>query len=199
VAYAPDGQSVACGSGFSEEIHTFFVADGAPLAVYDTETGWGPSPSLPMRYSPDGRLAYGRSDPTVVMADCPGEIRSYGAGCAGSGGLVPSLQGSGCAARGSLLELRIAQALGGAPALLAFGTAKASTPLLGCEVLVAPLPPLGVPLALSGLGAGAGSAALPLLLGPATPRVTVTVQALVLDPGGPFGISASQGLQLDIE
>jgi hypothetical protein len=135
----------------------------------------------------------------VVFADSPGAIASYGAGCAGSGGFVPELRGIGSAARGRLLELRIAQALGGAPALLAFGTEQGNATLLACAVLVAPLPPLGLPLALSGQGAGTGAASLSLVIGPTTLPLTVTAQALVLDPGGPLGISASQGLQLDIQ
>lgn len=199
VAFAPDGLSVACGSGYSEQIRRFWVADGSLLAVFDRETGWGPFPNLPLAYAADGHLAYGRSDPTVVLAKCPGRVDTYGAGCAGSGGAVPALGATGCATTGSLLTITAGDALGGAPAILLFGAGAGAQPLLGCTLLVLPVLPVTLPVALSGSGAGNGGFDLPLLLGPGFPALAFTTQLFVLDAGGPAGLSASNGLALAIE
>ncbi len=69
VAFARDGQSVLTGSGYSFQIRRWRVTDGALLADYDQETGWGDFPSLPIAFSPDGALfGYGRADATVAVA-----------------------------------------------------------------------------------------------------------------------------------
>jgi hypothetical protein len=199
VAFAPDGVSVVCGSGYSEEIRRFYVADGSLLAVFNRETGWGPFPNLPLAYAADGHLAYGRSDPTVVLANCPGQVDTYGVGCAGSGGAVPALAATGCATTGSLLTITADQALGGAPAILLFGAGPAAQPLLGCTLLVTPVLPVTLPIALSGSGPGTGGFDLPLLLGPGFPAIAFTTQMFVLDAAGPAGLSASNGLFLSIQ
>jgi WD40 repeat protein len=69
VAFSPDGTMLASASGYTFDIKFWHVPDGALLATYDRETGWGQYPILPLAFSPDGsRFGYGRSDATVVMA-----------------------------------------------------------------------------------------------------------------------------------
>ncbi len=199
VALSPDGRFAACGSGYSRSVRTFAVADGTPLKRWDEEAGWGPFPSLPMVYAADARLAYGRADATVVMSACPGAIEAYGAGCAGAGGFVPVLAITGCATPGGALELTIAQGAGGGLAVLALGHGQADIPLLGCTLLVAPPLTTPVVLPLAGVGPGAGTAQLSAPLSPATPPLVVALQAGILDPGAPSGLSATNGVLVTVE
>ena len=69
VAFAPNGATLASGSGFSHVIQLWDPATGVLRAEFDSETGAGPFPSLPLAYSPDSsQLGYGRGDATVVLA-----------------------------------------------------------------------------------------------------------------------------------
>lgn len=199
VAFSPDGRTVACGSGYSRTIRTFAVEDGKALKTWDKETGWGPFPQLPLVYAADGRLAYGRTDATVVMSECPGGFEPYGAGCAGAGGFVPTLGAGGCATVGGTVTFEVSDASGGALAFLVVGTSQASLPIFGCTLLVAPLliPPIALPL--SGVGPGSGGAELSVPLSSGMPAVALALQAGILDPGAPSGWSATNGVLMTIE
>jgi WD40 repeat protein len=72
VAFAPDGSLLASGSGYTHLIQMWNPTTGALLATYDQETGWGPSPQLPLAFAPSSTLfGYGRGDATVVVARTP--------------------------------------------------------------------------------------------------------------------------------
>jgi WD40 repeat protein len=74
VAFAPDGATLASGSGFSRTVQLWdFTTTPATLRVtYDQETGWGSFVHLPIAFAPSSTLfGYGRSDATVVMARNP--------------------------------------------------------------------------------------------------------------------------------
>ena len=131
---------------------------------------------------------------------CWGTAASYGAGLAGSGGLVPTLGASGCPDVGATVLVQLGQGLGGAPALLLVGNAPASQPKWGGTLLAAPT--LVVPLVLSGPSGtpGAGGATLAgtepadaALIGAAA-----WWQALVADGAAPAGLALSPGLALVI-
>ncbi|HUC43405.1 MAG TPA: WD40 repeat domain-containing protein [Candidatus Sulfotelmatobacter sp.] len=69
VAWGRDGQTVVSSSGYDYDIKVWRPSDGALLAAYDSETGWGQRPKLPVALSIDGsRLGYGRNDATVEMS-----------------------------------------------------------------------------------------------------------------------------------
>jgi WD40 repeat protein len=72
VAFAPDGKTLVSTSGYTHEIRFWDVATGALLKFYDSETGWGIFPTLPIKFQPQGNLfGYGRIDATVVTAVNP--------------------------------------------------------------------------------------------------------------------------------
>jgi WD40 repeat protein len=69
VAFAPTGTTLATSSGFTHVIRLWDAATGTLLRTYDRETGWGPTPRLPVAFAPDGTaLAWGRGDATVALA-----------------------------------------------------------------------------------------------------------------------------------
>ena len=72
VAFAPNGSLLASGSGFTHLIQLWNPTTGALVTSYDRETGWGPSPQLPLAFAPSSAVfGYGRGDATVVLARTP--------------------------------------------------------------------------------------------------------------------------------
>lgn len=126
---------------------------------------------------------------------------AYGAGCPGSGGFVPRLGLSGCTTPGGSVTLEVEHGLGGAPALLLFGTGQAMLPMGGtCQLLAAPLLPASLALSLSGAGPGAGTLKLTAPLAESlTIPVTFTAQLLVADPGAGPGFTASNGIKITLD
>lgn len=135
-----------------------------------------------------------------VAASCFGSAVAHGAGCAGTGGVVPKLELLGCPTPGGVGQLVISGGVGGGSALLFFGVAPASLPMAGgCQLLVAPLLPLLLNVPLSGSGAGAGQAILPFSIAPGAPTGQIGMQAFVVDPGGAAGFANSNGLMVTVQ
>jgi hypothetical protein len=136
---------------------------------------------------------------SATYFNIPFGLQPYGAGKAGSGGWHPALAGDGSAVIGTMFELRVSQAYGGASAALLLGGIKTALPLLGGTILVGP-PLIAPPLVLSGLPAvpGAGALSLPLMLPDDEAFVggALYFQVLVLDPGATGGVSMSNGVEL---
>lgn len=133
-------------------------------------------------------------------ASCLGAAISHGAGCAGTGGVVPLLELLGCPSPGGVGQLTLSGGVGGGSALLFFGLAPAALPMGGgCQLLVAPLLPLILNVPLSGSGAGAGQTTLPFSIAPGSPTGQIGVQAFVVDPGGQAGFSNSNGLMVSVQ
>lgn len=133
---------------------------------------------------------------------CGGGVTSYGSGCAGTGGIVPGLDATSsppCPDPGATIGLSIHQGLGGATAVLVFGLNQAAIPAGGgCTLNLSPLVGPALTLPLGGVGPGAGSVALNGVLPPSAAGVTLTMQAIVLDPGSPIGASATNGVELAV-
>lgn len=148
----------------------------------------------------DGAVDSGLGVVTVDVAtpDCQGTITPYGFGCPGTTDDLPQLDVTGCPAPGELLELSISKGFGGQPALLVLGTSQGNTMMAGgCVLRVAPLLPLQIPLTLGGVGPGEGGVAFPAVVPAEVSGVTVTLQALLGDPGGVGGgYTTTNGVEL---
>lgn len=147
-------------------------------------------------------LAVAGRDKSFVLSTACGEITSYGAGCAGSGGFTPTLSmtGGACPVVGESVTVRIEKGLGGVSAFLFFGTQQASIPMgLGCSLNVWPLfPVLLGPLPLTPIGAGKGSIALTGDAPPAAAGIAITMQAFVDDYFTPIGFSNTNAIRLHL-
>lgn len=136
------------------------------------------------------------SGSAMVVSGCDSQATPYGVGCAGSGGFIPQLGLRGCPSTGNAVTLEITGGLGGATALVLFGTSMGSTAMGGgCTLLVSPVLPLVGVLPLSAAGPGGGAIAVDAVIptGVATPA-TLTMQVIVVDAGVPAGHANSNGL-----
>lgn len=132
---------------------------------------------------------------------CTGRFESYGAGVAGSGGVVPELRARFSPCPGEAIALEWRGFLGGAPAILAIGLQAAAVPAFGGALLVDLSPPgLILPLTLPGNGPGDGALALAFTLdpNPATTGLSIHFQTLAADPGAAAAVSLSNGLRMTI-
>jgi hypothetical protein len=130
-------------------------------------------------------------------------VTSYGMGCAGTGGFVPSLSLTGSLTAGSAATISLTQGLGGAMALILFGgpVVEPIKPLSNCDctLYVRPLP-FGLPLVLGGAGAGAGNGSVTIVVHvPASAAgMMIGLQAFVIDPHAPCGFANSNALLVTI-
>lgn len=127
--------------------------------------------------------------------------QTYGAGCPGSGGFTPELGLTNCPVAGAGISINISKALGGANAVLFFGTMQSALPMGGgCFLNVQPLLPLTIPLTLGGFGAGNGATSVVGVVPAIASGLTLTAQVFVADPGGGFaGFTASGGLEMPFQ
>lgn len=129
-----------------------------------------------------------------------GESPTYGQGCAGAGGYIPSLRLYGCLTPGATTTLEVADALGGSMATLFIGASSANIPMgLGCRLLVQPIFPVSISFPLGGTGAGSGSTSIAIGLPTNMPQASLAVQAFVLDAASPLGFSNSNGVAVVIQ
>ena len=159
---------------------------GAPRFVDDPapDVGVGPAPVVDMGAYESGVTAW----------------FTYGQGCVGSGGFIPTLTLSGVPAAGSSVSLIIGAGLGGSTAVILLGTGQAAAPIGGgCFLNVAPVLPAMLIVPLAGVGPGAGTATLFGPLPPGSTGVTFTMQAFVAEPSLPTSYSNTKGLQMTIQ
>lgn len=121
----------------------------------------------------------------------------YGTGLAGTGGIVPSLQGNGCPRHGHPYALDLGQGLGGSVAMLVAGENPLQVQLFGGSLWMGSIVATwtewlgGAPGA-----AGAGTAQFPLVV-PSAAAIgsSLCFQALVLDGAAPQSIAMSNGVE----
>jgi hypothetical protein len=129
----------------------------------------------------------------------PPAIDPYGAGLAGAGGLVPSLDATGTAAPGGSITLEIRDFVGGAFTILLVNFAPASLLAFGGTVLVDVGPGLVLwPMSLPGSPGVAGEGDLDVT--ETVPAdldcVSVYLQQLGFDTAAPRGVSMTNGLEI---
>lgn len=132
----------------------------------------------------------------VAYPECPDLTEEYGAGCAGSGGFVPSLAAGGCTDSNGFVSIGISGAFGHTTGFLFLGASEIAAPLpSGCTLLVGPLFPATVPLVFGGAGPGAGIAHAGATLPAIASTAVLTAQAIVIDPQVARGYSASNAVR----
>lgn len=121
----------------------------------------------------------------------------YGFGLAGSGGFVPTLQGSGCPRVGQPYALELTRALGGSVAVLIAGAAPLQGSWSGGMLWTAPLVETWfLPLGGAPGAAGEGSFVLPLVVPSAAALgASLCFQAIVFDPALAQQLSFSNGIE----
>jgi len=134
----------------------------------------------------------------LLMPDQSGGFQVYGTGCAGSQGFKPGLYGEGCPTSKGDISLVAINGLGGSSGMLLFGGGKGSALFNGCDIQIMPLMPLMIPITLQGSGAGAGAWQIESQLPSGLLPVTIFLQALLEDPGGPAGFTITPPLEMEI-
>ncbi len=132
---------------------------------------------------------------------CSGSMTPYGAGTAGSGGVVPELRGIFSPCPGAEVGIELDEALGGAGGFLLWGISADQSAAFGGTLLVSLSPPFGfLPVFHPGSGAGGGRlvALLDIPADNALVGAEIYFQDLVLDPGAVKGVAMSNGLHVVI-
>ncbi|MEO6596128.1 MAG: hypothetical protein ABIP94_15370 [Planctomycetota bacterium] len=166
-------------------VQNLFCTQGNMVSITQPSTaftaGFGAGMSV---FLVHGNNSTVRSACTTVT--CSG---TFGIGCAGTTGIPVLAATDACPPAGGSLDLTIANGAIGSLAVLGFGTTQFTFPLFGCNLLIGGLLVTGVvPLDI----VGAGNLSLPLPLG--SGGFSLTLQAFVLDTGGPQGFSATNGV-----
>lgn len=132
----------------------------------------------------------------ILEPPCKGTFTPYGTSCPGTGGLSPTLSGTGCPEPDRDFALEIVDGLPGAVGFLFIGTGSATLPVKpGCDLQVLPLAGPILPFTLDSLGELWLREHLP----PGTPIFDVNLQAFGFDPGAAYGVSSTQPLALHFE
>lgn len=119
---------------------------------------------------------------------------TYGNGCAGSGGHVPSLGGFGAPASGNTVALMMAEGSPNGFGLLFVSTTSGTLPVGGCSYLLGA--PVGMPLTFQ-YDANRQARIVGAMPGPTPSGVSIFFQVASLDPSAPNGSYAlSNGLEM---
>lgn len=125
---------------------------------------------------------------------------SYGSGCPGDGGFVPTLATLGCFQAGASGTLNIGSGPGNTVAMLLFGGITAQIPIAaGCDLLLGQLFPAQVILNLAGSGPGTGTATLVAPIPAGSAGRSFTMQAFVADLSTPQLFTVTPGLFVTVQ
>ncbi len=145
------------------------------------------------------KYGYGKVNAAAAVVEAqnrpPHGIVYYGAGLAGTGGLVPQVGANSVPKVGNAgFALNLSNCLASGSGLLVLGFARASFPTHGGTLLVDLSGPYAIaPLTVNGSGALTIPAAIPSVPSPA--GVVFDVQWIGFDPGAVAGVSFSRGLE----
>jgi hypothetical protein len=132
-----------------------------------------------------------------------GSRRQYGAGNVGTGGVAPVLGATGPFRTGSAITLRARRFIGAAPALIAVGNQPADLPAFFLPSVTSYAWPLAAVLEFPATGGTPGVAAdgvldLPITIPASFANQAFYLQAAFADPGAPHGITATNGLEIQV-
>lgn len=131
----------------------------------------------------------------IIEPPCAGFFASYGSGCAGSNGLVPTLSGAGCPTPAAPFAISLIDGPASAPAFVFLGTGQGIMNVKpGCDLQVLPLIAV-VPFITDGFGDLWLEATLPA----GTPTFDLYAQEFLIDPSAPLGLAASNPLQVHFQ
>jgi probable HAF family extracellular repeat protein len=140
-------------------------------------------------------LHNGVGEAFIIEPPCAGFFASYGSGCAGSNGLVPTLSGAGCPTPAAPFALELIDAPVNAPAFVCIGTGQGILNVKpGCDLQVLPLIAV-VPFTTDGFGDLWLESTLPS----GTPAFDLYTQAFLIDPPAPLGLAASNPMQVHFQ
>ncbi|MCA8952984.1 MAG: hypothetical protein KDE27_25965 [Planctomycetes bacterium] len=173
--------------------HGAVAFDGAN-AVYRARDGYVGTDSFTYAAA-DGESNSNRGTVTIDVqpATCAGSAESFGFGCGGVGGDVPTLSAVGCPTGGQQVDLVLADGLPTGPALIALGYGRGLVELGtdGCTFRVATLL-ANSPLLLLNNGTASHTITVPN----GFPDFDLTAQGFHLDPAAPRGYRATPGLEV---
>ena len=139
---------------------------------------------------------YGGGNQVVVVdgfGTC-GSFVNYGAGIPGVGASVPSIRGTGCATFNRAINFQVGNGPPNAAGALNIGFAPTNIPLYGGFVLTLPTVPITHQLdALGTWSTNLSTPNDPNLIGR-----SVYLQAAYASPAAPFGVTASDGLEMRV-
>lgn len=132
----------------------------------------------------------------LICDQCSGFFLPYGSGCQGMNG-VPVLAGAGCPSPGDTISIGISNGLANANGLMLLGLGTGSAAVSpACTIDNTPIFPATIPLALSAAGTLTFVSVLPL----STPTPgDLYLQAIFADAANPYGISATNALQMHVQ
>ena len=118
----------------------------------------------------------------------------YGNGTAGSGARIPQITSGGCFARNQAVTIDVSNGLASTAGLLLAGIQQANLPILGATILVNPTFVVNHSLTT------AGTFSLPLTIPDNTYLLNTDFyfQAAYADPGASQGLSATNGIRLQV-
>ena len=190
---------------FEDPILGFRACTFASGVVTDLNTLIDPSSGLTLFAANDvddeGRIVGAGGDQGgghgfILEPDCKGTFTVYGAGCPGTGGVIPDLSGAGCPSPDRDFALAVAGGVPGAIGFLFVGAGSGSFAIKpGCDLQVLPLIVSPLLVALDGNGEQWFAARLPA----GTPTFDLDLQEFFVDAGAAFGISATAPLALHFE
>ncbi|MEM7206136.1 MAG: choice-of-anchor B family protein [Planctomycetota bacterium] len=160
------------------------------VAFYDTASAWGCYP-----FQPSGTIYISDIRNGLYVIDSKAAMRRYGDGVGSGGRPAPTIHGYGAAYAGNNnFALELDGAAPGTQAVLLVGVASASVTFRGLPILVDPTQPTLIALATAD---GAGNARVALPIPATTPDATLYAQWFAVDAGGPFGFTATEGIEFE--
>lgn len=176
--------------GALTHVQNIFCTQGVNVTVTRPLSAFvaGFGPNIPV-FMVHGNNSNVRS--ACVTVGCEG---SYGTGCAGASGAPTLAANNACPLAGSTVILGVGNGPATSVAFLGLGLTTANTPVLGCNLLIGTILVSAV-LPLDAAGAGNFSLQLP----PGTGGIAFTGQSFVLDPSGPQGFTATNGLLVRVQ